>query len=225
MRIRSRDIAVILGHSGLIDSRKRSAYFTEAGELTEIAKQLIETTLAGLTVNNIDVLRDASAPTHDRLVRGGIEFARTRAAGREWDLSRFNDEAVRLVSESESRAAYLRTLKPVGGLHSESLVDRLIHPERFHGAKGGFEFSRRSPVHPAAEALARCLELPPREYVAILRSYAERASGNWNSIFECLLPAEAFGETIARPARADGSVRWRIPVSPELWEQLRAVHV
>lgn len=57
MRIRGRDIAVILGHSDLIDSRKRSMYFTEAGELTEAAKQMIETALAGLTVNDIDVLR------------------------------------------------------------------------------------------------------------------------------------------------------------------------
>jgi hypothetical protein len=217
MRLRARDIAMVLSVCGLVDARKRAAYFTEDGELTEVAKDLVETTLAGLTVTDISVLRGASRPTRDRLVRAGVEFMRMRNAGKQWDLAGYNNEAVELVSDAEDRASYLRTLKPRGVEGSGSLVERLLHPERFLNHAAGLGFGERAAVHPAVEALAMALELNPRDYVAAVREYARRACGAWRSMFECLQPAEVFTETIGTRRDAEGRAVWVVHVAAEQW--------
>ena len=183
MRLRAKDIAVVLSRSGLVDPRKRTAYFTPDGDLTEVAKDLVETTLAGLTVKDIEVIRGASRSTRDRLVRAGIGFARIRNAGPLWDLAHHNNEAVRLVTEAEDRAEYLRTLKRKDEGGGDALVERLLHPERFQHAVSEFGFRKAAAVHPAAEALAMALELAPRNYVAMINAYAARAQGQWASMF------------------------------------------
>jgi hypothetical protein len=197
MRQRAEDIAVILSTSGIVDARKRSEYFLPDGGLTEACKDLVETTLAGLTVTDIDVLRTASKSTKERLVRVGVEFMRMRGAGAEWDLAVYNNEAVQVMTRAEEQAAYLRTLRPLAARPSESLVDRLLNPDRYENAIEDMGCTERG-VHPVVEALARALERSPREYVSLIAEYASRAAGEWESMFECLHPSEVFSETIGR---------------------------
>jgi len=213
MRIRAKDIAAILSRGGLVDPRKRAVYFTPQGDLTEAAKDLVETTLAGLTVTETDVIRAASRAVRDRLVRTGIEFARAKAAGAAWDLTPWNNEAVRVISEAEERSWYLRTLRAPLRDETGSLVDKLLHPERYEGAAEELGFSPPKSVHPASEALARALELSPRDYVTCIRQFASRAQGGWHSMFECVHPAEVFSRVI-------GS-RWDLTVQKEQWLDAR----
>ena len=193
MRMRSREIAEALSFAGIVDARKRSAFFTVEGGLSELAKDLVETMLAGLTVADIDAVRGASRPTRDRLVRAGVEFMRMRSAGKEWDLSQHNTAAVALVTLSEDRADSLRSYQG----DSPSLVTRLLHPERFDNVPQDMGFATPAAVHPFAETLALALELPPRRYAALMASYATRALGSWRSMFDCLTPDDTFSDTIA----------------------------
>ena len=197
LRLRAREVAEVLDSGGLIDPRKRAAYFTGDGDLTEAAKDLVETTLAGLTVTSGDVLRHASRATRERLVRAGIEFLRLRSVGREWDIVEYNSRAVELVTKAEDEACYLRTLrKSKGEADAGSLVERLVHPERFANVPATIGRNCYEDTHPAVEALALCLEQSPREYVARVSAYASRALGAWRSMFECLTPPAAFTATI-----------------------------
>jgi hypothetical protein len=217
MRCRSQDIAVILSSGGLIDARKRSVYFTGDGNLTEPAKDLIETTLAGLTVTDIDVLRGASRPTRDRLVRAGVEFMRMRGADDQLDLATYNNQAVEILSEAEDRASYLRTMKRQDGVDAGSLVERLLHPERFTNHTPEMGFRSRSAIHPAVEALAMALELTPLQYVACINEYARRVAGAWRSMFHCLHPADAFTETIGTQHDPSGNLLRVLRVLPGEW--------
>lgn len=193
MRERALEIAHVLAESGLIDSRKRAEYLSESGYLTDGAKDLIESALAGLTISDFSVLRRASRSTKDKLARAGVAFLRMRAAGPQWDLARFNDEAVSLVTEAEEASPYLRTLRSRHA-HSGSLVERLVHPERYTNAVTSL-YGDRKPPHPAVEGLALALELAPREYVSILGEFADRC-GSQQSIFLKVHPAEVFSATI-----------------------------
>jgi hypothetical protein len=215
MRRRARDIAATLTVSGLIDPCKRSECFTDGGDLTEVAKDLVENVLAGVALSDIDVLRGASLSTRDRLSRAGVEFLRMRRAGPSWDLARFNSEAVRLRTEAENRASYLRTLRPFAGA-STSLVERLLHPERFRFANDRLLDSQVIVAHPAAEALALALELNPREYVALLASYASRCDDQV-SLFRNVHPAEVFSATIGRHRNSFGKLDWYCPVESDEW--------
>ena len=197
LRLRAREVAEVLDSGGLIDPRKRAAYFTAEGDLTEAAKDLVETTLAGLTVTSGDVLRHASRATRERLVRAGIEFLRLRSVGREWDIAEYNSRAVELVTKAEDEACYLRTLRKTRGeVDAGSLVERLVHPERFANVPPRIGGNCYEGTHPAVEALALSLEQSPREYVARVSAYASRAVGAWRSMFECMAPPDAFTATI-----------------------------
>ncbi len=193
MRMRGREIAEALSLAGIVDARKRSAFFTAEGGLSEMAKDLVETMLAGLTVTDIDAVRGASRPTRDRIVRAGVEFMRMRSAGAEWDLSQHNTVAVGIVTLAEDRADALRGYKG----DCQSLVARLLHPERFGNVPHDMGLATPAAVHPFAETLALALELPPRQYAALMADYATRALGSWRSMFDCLTPQDTFGETIA----------------------------
>lgn len=193
MRMRGREIAEALSFAGIVDARKRSAFFTAEGGLSELAKDLVETMLAGLTVTDIAIVRGASRPTRDRLVRAGVEFMRMRSAGAEWDLARHNTAAVELVTLAEDRAESLRGYRG----ESLSLVERLLHPERFGNVPHDMGFDAPAAVHPFAEILATALERPPRQYVALMADYATRSLGSWKSMFDCLTPEDTFSETIA----------------------------
>ncbi len=218
MRRRPKDIASVLSAGGLVDSRKRAAYFLPDGGLTETAKELIETILAGGTVTDIGVFRDASPSSRDRLVRAGVEFMRARSAGKEWDLAAFNTEAVRLVTEAESRASYLRRLKSRGDNDDGSLVERLLYPERFRNADADLGLHLQRRTHPAVQALARALEEDPREYLAIIAGYASKALRGADTLFEGTHPAHVFSATVGRRRGADGELRWELRVLPEEWE-------
>jgi hypothetical protein len=216
MRRRAREIAMTLSASGLVDPCKRSECFTDGGDLTEVAKDLVENLLAGVALSDIAVLRSASLSTRDRLSRAGIEFLRMRRAGPSWDLARFNDEAVRLRTEAENAANYLRTLRPrIGG--STSLVERLLHPERFRFANVKLLGGQASTTHPAVEALALALELKPREYVALLARYASRCDDQ-ASLLRNVHPAEVFNATIGRHRNSSGHLDWYCPVEFDDWE-------
>ena len=207
-------IGAALMDSGLIDSCKTSECFSENGDLTEVTKDLVENVLAGVAVSEIDVLRKASLSTRDRLSRAGVEFLRMRSAGAEWDLARFNSDAVRLKTEAESNAGYLRGLRPRSG-RSSSLIERMLHPDRFRCANAALLGEPTSP-HPATEALAMALELAPREYVALLAGFASRCESN-ESLFRKVHPAEVFSATIGRYRDGKGLQEWYIPIEPEEW--------
>jgi|GEM_PF-4490297 len=218
MRLKAKDIAVVLSRGGIVDPRKRAEYFTPGGDLTEAAKDLVETSLAGLTVTEIEVIRGASRATRDRLVRAGIEFMRMRSAGPQWDLAKYNNEAVRLVSFAEDRAGYLRTLANPGDRSNDSLVERLLHPERFTNVAADLGFRESPKAHPAVEALALALELNPKEYVATVGLYASKASRGWRTMYECQHPAVIFTQTIATRRDPNGAVADRIEVTEEDWQ-------
>jgi hypothetical protein len=218
MRLRAKDIAVVLSRGGIVDPRKRAEYFTPGGDLTEAAKDLVETALAGLTVTEIEVIRGASRATRDRLVRSGIEFMRMRSAGPQWDLAKYNNEAVRLITLAEDRAGYLRTLICPGDSSNESLVERLLHPDRFTNVAVELGFRESPKAHPAAEALARALELNPKDYVVAVGAYASKASRGWRTMYECHHPAVIFTQTIATRHDQNGKVADRIEVTEEDWK-------
>ncbi|MBB5057469.1 hypothetical protein HDF16_002175 [Granulicella aggregans] len=207
-------IARVLVESGLIDQCKQSECFAETGDLTETAKDIVENVLAGIAVSDIDVLRKASLSTQDRLSRAGVEFLRIKSAGPTWDVSRFNLEAVRLKTEAENNSAILRGMRPRKG-ESNSLVEKLLHPERFYGAQSRFA-GEAWKAHPASEALAMALELAPREYVALLSSFATRCESN-ESLFRNVHPAEVFSATIGRYRNGRGVLQWYIPLEAEDW--------
>lgn len=212
LRLRAREVAEVLDSGGLIDPRKRAAYFTGDGDLTEAAKDLVETSLAGLTVTSGDVLRHASRATRERLVRAGIEFLKLRSVGREWDITEYNSLAVELVTRAEDNACYLRSLrKPKGEPDAGSLVERLVHPGNFANAPATIEDNSYEGTHPAVEALALSLEQSPREYVARVSAYASRAVGAWRSMFECMSPPDAFTATIGTFYCCGGLQVLRVP--------------
>ena len=203
MRRRAKDIAVILSSSGLVDPRKRAAYFTPAGDLTELARELVETALAGLTVTDVSTLRSASRPTREKLMRAGIEFMRMRSAGVEWDLAEFNNEAVRLVTEAENRATASGALQSPSSDDRGSPVERLLYPERFGYAAEELGFKRVTvAADPSVEALALCLEFSSRDYLAAVAEYATCATRAWQSMFGCLRPEAAFAATIVKSVQA-----------------------
>ncbi len=214
MRVRAPDIARILAESGLVDCRKYAEYFSQSGELTEGAKDIVENALAGLTVADFDILRRASRATREKLARAGVEFMRMRVAGLQWDLSRFNDEAVRVVTEAERKAEYLRTLRPRSA-DTGSLVERLLHPERYADSVADL-FGQRETPHPAVEALALALELTTREYVSVLAEYANRCDSQ-GSIFAKVHPAEVFSATVGSRRDCKGKKMWYLPVDCDEW--------
>jgi hypothetical protein len=183
---------------------------------------MVENVLAGVAVTSVDVLRTASLSTRDHLARAGVEFLRARSAGRTWDLAEFNNEAVRIRTQAENGAGYLRTLRPRAG-SSASLVERLLHPERFAFANGSLAFDETAATatHPAIEALALALELNPREYIATVADYASRC-GDRGGLFGRLHPSEVFSATIGRHMHAGGRLGWHLPVEPAEWDQRAA---
>jgi hypothetical protein len=219
MRRRATKVRDILGDAGLVDSRKRAAYFTDDGDLTEAAKELLENALAGLTVTDTRVVRRASKSTRDRLARVGMAFLQMRRAGPAWDIARFNTQAVSLRTAAEDWSAYLRTLKGPAGTR-ESLVERFLHPERFDGATIEFDYGSQATalgINPTTEALAMALEEAPRSYAELIGRYAHRAMHCGETMFGTLHPWEVFGSTIGTHKNENDEVLWNFRITPEKW--------
>ena len=205
MRARSKDLAEILTDAGLVDPKKRSAYFTDDGELTESAKMLIENTLAGVTVSNPAVLDSASDSVKSKLGRVGMDFILMRAAGSNWNLASYNTDAVSLLTQVEDASTYLRNMEGPGTQGDEkegtySLVERRLHPERFRLSNLEMAFDGQPthpPVHPVVEALAMALEKNPRAYANLIGDYAEAAAKGGMTIYGAMNPADVFNEYVA----------------------------
>jgi len=217
MRARSADLADILRDAGLVDPKKRSAYFTEDGDLTEPAKALIENTLAGIAVSNPQVLGRTSAAIKDKLGRVGMDFVIMRSAGEIWNLASYNTDAVELMTRAQDQSARLNQLEgrdvTKDESHgSESLIERLLHPERYRLSNFDLSFDGQAthpPVHPAVESLARALEETPREYANMIGDYAEEAERGGVTMFGAIHPADVFTEQIAS--------KYGMEVIPEEW--------
>ena len=204
MRARSKDLAEILTDAGLVDPKKRSAYFTDDGELTESAKMLIENTLAGVTVSNPAVLDSASDSVKSKLGRVGMDFILMRAAGSNWNLASYNTDAVS-SEQAEDASTYLRNMEGPGTQGDEkegtySLVERRLHPERFRLSNLEMAFDGEPtdpPVHPVVEALAMALEKSPRAYANLIGDYAEAAAKGGMTLYGAMNPADVFNEYVA----------------------------
>lgn len=223
MRARSADLAQILQDAGLVDPKKRAQYIGEDGELTEPAKLLIENTLAGVTVSDPAVIRRAPSSVVDKLGRVGMDFILMRSAGESWNLASYNTDAVELFTRAQDQSSALRAMegREITGRAEhggESLIERLLHPERFRLSNLEMAFDGQpthSPVHPVTEALARALEESPREYSNIIGNYSEAAEQGGATMFGSLHPAEVFDQEIGD--------RYGIHVIPEEWGSVGAL--
>lgn len=200
MRERAGDIRKILEEGGFVATNKMQEFFAD-GDLTERAKGLVENTLAGLTVTNAGVVERASAGTRDRLARVGVEFLRLATAGDKWAIASPNTDAVDLLTRAEDQAATLNLMRRPGERADRegSLVERMLHPERFVNVTANFAFDGQpthAPVNPVVEALALALEEKPREYAALIHRYVRAAVEEGTNIFGARSPEETFTETI-----------------------------
>jgi len=217
MRLRARDIGDVLRDAGIVDETKRAAYFTEDGDLTERAKELVEDALAGLTVTNPNTIRRASNSVKDKLGRVGMDFVKMRSAGEEWNLASYNTDAAELLHRAEEQSTYLRRMEGRdvtgdAGHGSESLIERMLHPERYRlsNLEIGFDGqSTHAPVHPAVEAMAMLMEESPRQYAGGVGDYADAAIQGGATMFGAMHPADVFTDKIAS--------RYGLRVIPEEW--------
>lgn len=200
MRMRNDDIGKILRGGGFVSSNKMAEFFGKDGELTERAKEMVENTLAGLTVSNSGVIERASAATRDRLARVGVEFLRLTTAGEKWNITSPNTDAVELLTRAQDQQAVLSIMRPGTGVRDESsLVERMLHPERFTDVNTSFAFDDQpthAPVNPVVEGLAMALEENPKEYAKLIHQFVAAAVEDGTSIFGARSPAEVFTDTI-----------------------------
>jgi ddrB-like ParB superfamily domain/P-loop containing NTP hydrolase pore-1 len=221
MRARGADIAQLLQDAGIITKNKLEEYLTDDGELKEKAKDLFENMLTSLTVTDSDVLNKAPAEVKDKLGRAGLFFSKMQSAGENWNVASYNTDAVRLFTRAKDAQARLNALQGKkeaevkGATGGESLMERYLHPERFHdpaGANVELSFDNQPlvpPQHPVIEALAMALEESPRNYASMLAKYANRAVGQQGSMFGAEHPADAFTNEIAS--------NYGLKVIPEEW--------
>lgn len=224
MRSRSAELGEVLRDAGLVDPKKRAQYFTDDGDLTEPAKQLVENALAGITVTNPNTIRRAPAGVVDKLGRVGMDFILMRSAGENWNLASYNTDAVDLFTRAQDQQAYLRRMeapRTASGDVAEggdSLIERMLHPERFRLSNLEMSFdgeSTHAPVHPVVEAMARLLEESPRAYKDGVGDYAEAAEQGGATMFGAMHPADVFSDTIGK--------KYGITVLPEEWGMVGAL--
>lgn len=226
MRARSGEIGQLMTDAGIIKSNKRGEFLDNEGNLNERAKDAFENLLAGVTVNNPDVLQRAPANVKDKLTRVGMFFIRMQQAGENWNLASMNTDAVRLITRAQDAAGRLSMLMSreemakhrgeagvlPGVTGTESIVEKFLHPERYHYSAMSLEFDGQplhQPVHSAVEALAMALEEKPRDYSLMMAKFADRANAVQGSMFGAESPAEAFTAEIAS--------KYGMKVVPEEW--------
>ena len=221
MRMRSNDIANVMQNAGIIDPVQRSAFVTPDGDLTERAKELVENTLAGMTVTNPAVVRRATPAIKDKLGRVGMDFVKMQAAGDSWNIASHNTEAVELLTRALDQATYLRNMEgrdvskeATGG---DSLIERMLHPDRYRLSNFGMfeDQATHAPIHPATEALAMLMEDTPRQYAGAIRAYADAADSGGATMFGAMHPSEAFNQHIAE--------KFGLNVDPEEWGMVGAM--
>ena len=190
------------------------------GQLTEKAKDLFESMLAGIHGHGQRGSEEGIASTKDRLTRAGLSYIRMRNAGENWNLASMNTDAVRLLSRAEDAASRLTHLVPreAGSEKIEgSLIERYLHPERFmdrkgFGPTGSLSFDGQPlhpPVHAGVEALAMALEESPKKYASLMAGFADNAEGVQASMFGAEHPADAFTSGVAS--------KYGLKVIPEEW--------
>ena len=228
MRARSKEIATLMTDTGIISAHK-SEEFLENGELKGKAKDLFESMLAGLTVSDPAILKDASVSTRDKLARAGLYFVQARGAGDSWNLTSYNTDAVDLLNRAQTAEARLSDLvgkdraarqKKEGKRddisratgRDDSIVEKFLHPERYLDAMNSFAFDDQ-PLHPpvpaAVEALAMALEESPKAYASLIATYAYDAKNGGQTLYGAEHPATAFTNNIAS--------KYDLKVDPDEW--------
>lgn len=201
MRKKSVEIAKLMQDAGVISANKTKEFITDEGELNDKSKALFENMLAGLTVTDGSVLARANESAKDKLARAGLFFIRMKNAGEDWYLASMNTNALDLLTRAQNRAAELRRLEAIDETTDHSLVDRMLHPEKYRLSNFEMQFDDQplhGPVHPGVEALARALEEPPKTYTTKIARYADAADGVQNSMFGAEHPAYVFNREIGK---------------------------